>query len=93
MLSGQKDDNARCEIIATFTLSQILGREGPTVSTPPTQLSHNPPDHNACGVGEKERNGRISVLGREEFSPPPSNEHNFFPTLQSLAIMNFETSF
>ena len=25
--------------------SQILGREGPTVSTPPTQLSHNPPDH------------------------------------------------
>ena len=45
MLSGQKDDDARCEIIATFTLSQILGREGPTVSTPPTQLSHNPPDH------------------------------------------------
>ena len=42
MLFGQKDDDGRCEIIATFTLSQILGREGPTVSTPPTQLSHNP---------------------------------------------------
>ena len=27
-----------------ITLFKILGREGPTVSTTPTQLSHNPPD-------------------------------------------------